>query len=208
MSFMAPLPTHVHTNIIDVYIPRTLNGTAYTLIETAQGIPRPEVPAIVVWFGGPSQIDGAYSYLRSVVNKNFDTDDYWGERFYITLFVSLRAYDPDELAGMWLSFIRQVNADRRLMRLNRHGVEFKEILRSDAIPMDNTPESATGDQVFMAQVDLRFEYEVADTEDADYIRKVTQDIYVNEADTPMTVIAECKEMELTCGLKAYIEVPT
>ena len=220
MSTMSPIPDFMHRALV-FWIPKELNGVEYDFIETAQGIARPEVPAIVAWFGGPVPSEGSDSFLRTVRNVDGDLDDYWGQRFFITLFVSLRAYDPEELAGMWLDFIRQIHKQRRDMKLQIYGIEFKEILRNEPVPMDNVPESATGDQVFMAQIDLRFEYEVAEISDADYIRRVEHNISVvqpgdvlgeikdaTELSGPLTFVSEVFERSLTCGLRAYIEEPT
>ena len=203
MAQFVPMPTSFHDGLI-AWVPKTLAGTTYQFIETAQGFARPEVPAIVAWFGNPVPIVG-HSLIRTVRNPNFWMDDYWGSKFSVTLFVSLRAYDSSELSAMWLDFIRQVDDTRRDRKIQFRGWEFKEILRSEAIPMDNTPESATGDQVYMAQIDLKFEFEVASVSDADYIRKANQSLYVNEAETPMTIVSEVFERTLTCALRAYVE---
>lgn len=205
MSQFVPMPVPLHGYLID-WFPRTLAGTEYQFIETIPGIARPEVPAIVAWFGSPIPSDGTGHYLiRTFKDPNGWMNEHWGQRFFVTMYVSLRSYDPDELSAMWLDFIRIINRTRRDMRIQQYGVEFKEILRSEAIPMDNVPESDTGDQVFMAQVDLRFEYEIAEVPDEDYIRKVTQTIQVNDSAQHVVVVSQIFERSISCGLRAFVE---
>lgn len=200
---MIPMPASFKARLKN-WIPKALPTTVYPFIETQEGIPRPECPAIVGWFSSQTQSDGAYSLLRTVRTVDGNLDDYWGERLFTTLSISLRAYDPDELGEMHLSFIRQVNAKRRDMKLQKYGVEFKEILRSESLPMAAVPESATGDQVFMAQIDLKFEYEIADVSDADYITDVKHNTLVNEAARPLVGETHSIDVTLLCGLKALI----
>lgn len=200
---MIPIPASFKTRLKN-WIPKTLPVTEYPFIETQIGIPRPECPAIIGWFSSQTPSDGAYSLLRTVRNQDGDLDDYWGERLFTTLSISLRAYDPDELGEMHLSFIRQINKKRRDMTLRRHGVEFREILRSESLPMANVPESATGDQVFMAQIDLKIEYEIADVSDADYIKTVSHDVLVSDSTVPLVFESQIYEYSVACGLKALI----
>jgi hypothetical protein len=53
-------------------------------------------------------------------------------------------------------------------------------------------------------VDLRFEYEVVSVPDEDYIKRVHNEIEVDEGDPHITWLSEVREVELAVGIVAFI----
>jgi hypothetical protein len=202
---MIPIPATAKTKLIN-WIPKTLGGTEYDFIETQRNIPRPECPAIIAYFSSVgTRSRGNASLIRTVRNPDGSLDDFWGQWHHATLSVSLRSDDPDELAVMHEDFLRQIFRTRRDLSIRTDKVTFVDVLRSDALPMDFERESAQGEQVFMAAVDLRFEYEVSDVSDADLILRTTHDISVGEAEEPLSFSRNLTQREITCGFTAIIE---
>ncbi len=204
---MIPLTEFQHECLM-AFLPRVLGGITYPLIETQRNIPRPECPAIVVWASSETPSDGANSLLRTFRNRDGEMVEFWGERYFFTLNCSLRAYDPAELATMHRSFLRQVQHNRRAMKMRMHTIEFKEVLRSESLAMDSQRESYEGQQVFRAIVELRFEFEVSERDYTDLIKKYYHDVWSGERDAKSyqhQYTGECRTVELTYAINASIE---
>lgn len=198
---MIPLPPATKAKILR-WLPHVLGGYDYPLKQTDNIVPDLIAPAITYYFssvGTPSLY--AHQPLRSVPNADGTLDDWWGQYHYATMNVVLRAHDRDELETMWYEFIRQCQATRNNAKIYRHGWRFLEIL--DSKPL--APERLTdGQDLYWAQVDLRFEYEVSAPSDDDYIKRVNTDLQVGESEDHITWSSEVREVELSVGLVAYI----
>lgn len=207
MSQMDPIPSEIESKLM-AWLPITLGGTTYSLIKTNKGFPRPECPAIVVFFStvGPV-IRNNYQILRTVRTSE-GMDDYWGEFHLAILNVSLRAYDPDELSTMHQQFMRKIFSTRRDLDLRFDKIRFLELLRSEIIDMDLTPESATGEPMYMASLALKFEYELSEPLDVDRILTITNDIeingYGNEKTSDMIVSWHLVDHDIQYGIMANI----
>jgi len=92
-------------------------------------------------------------------------------------------------------------ATRRDAKIYHDGWRFLEILDSKPLEpqrLDN------GKNLYWAQVDLRFEYEVVSVPDEDYIKRVYNEIEVDEGDPHITWLSEVREVELAVGIVAFI----
>ncbi|MFA5410142.1 MAG: hypothetical protein WC343_15310, partial [Bacilli bacterium] len=155
---MIPLPPATKKKMV-AWLPHILDGYDYPLKETDNILPDLIAPAITYYFssvGTPSQFSA--QPLRTVRNKvTGEMEEYWGQYHYATMNVVLRANDKDELGAMWFSFYNQCLATRRDAKIYHHGWRFLEVLDSKPLEpqrLDN------GKNLYWAQVDLRFEYEV------------------------------------------------
>lgn len=165
---MFPIPESTKQKML-TWLPHVLAKYDYLVMETDNVAPDLEVPSITFYFssvGTPSYYSN--SIVRTVRNAEGGLDDYWGQYHYATMNVVLKANNQAELARMWESFIRKCLATRRVLLLRRDGVRFVEILDSKQLDPEEMP---AGKELYWAQVDLRFEYEVSDISDAEYIKR-------------------------------------
>lgn len=199
---MIPLPVATKKKIL-AWLPHVLDGYDYPLKETDNILPDLIAPAITYYFssvGTPSQF--SFQPLRTVRNKaTCEMEEYWGQYHYATMNVVLRANDKDEMEAMWADFYQRCMATRRDAKIYHNGWRFLEILDSKPLEpqrLDN------GKNLFWAQVDLRFEYEVVSVPDEDYIKRVHNEIEVDEDDEHITWLSEVREVELAVGIVAFI----
>ena len=68
----------------------------------------------------------------------------------------------------------------------------------------NLGKADNGKNLYWAQVDLRFEYEVVSVPDEDYIKRVHNEIEVDEGDPHITWLSEVREVELAVGIVAFV----
>jgi hypothetical protein len=200
---MIPLPEAVRLKI-EAWLPHVLAGYDYPVIETDNIVPNLSCPAItyhVASAGTPSLESN--TILRTIRNSDNTLDDVWGQYHFATMNVVLRAHTDDEMGRMWEAFIRRCLATRRDLLLRIDGVRFVEILDSkhlDPERLDN------GQNLYWSQVDLRFEYEVSDISEAEYIRTVYTDLSVERSEPASHILLERGEgdRELPLGIVAYI----
>jgi hypothetical protein len=205
---MIPLPPATKAKIL-AWLPHVLAGREYPLIETDNIVPDLTAPAITYYFssvGTPSQFSN--QMLRTVRRPDGGLDDYWGQYHYATMNVVLRANVKSEMEAMWGDFIARCMATRRNMVIWLDLVRFLEILDSKPLPPERLDH---GKNLYWAQVDLRFEYEVSFVSDADYIKRVhstvqTQMIQDGEMrESPVLEFdREVFTRELAIGIIAYI----
>ena len=185
------------------WLPHILDGYDYPLKETDNILPDLIAPAITYYFssvGTPSQFSA--QPLRTVRNKvTGEMEEYWGQYHYATMNVVLRANDKDEMEAMWFSFYNQCLATRRDAKIYHHGWRFLEVL--DSKPL-NPERLDNGKNLYWAQVDLRFEYEVVNVPDEDYIKRVHNEIEVDEGDEHITWLSEVREVEHAVGIVAFV----
>jgi len=203
---MIPLPPATKKKMV-AWLPHILDGYDYALKETDNILPDLTAPAITYYFssvGTPSQFSA--QPLRTVRNKvTGEMEEYWGQYHYATMNVVLRANDKDELEAMWFSFYNQCLKNRRDAKIYHHGWRFLEVLDSKPLSPERLD---NGKNLYWAQVDLRFEYEVVNVPDEDYIKRVHNEIEVDEDDEHITWLSEVRDnVELSVGIVAYIVGP-
>jgi hypothetical protein len=166
---MIPVPPAIKAKIL-AWLPHVLNGYDYPVIETDNILPDLAAPAITFYFssaGTPSQFNA--QPLRTVRRPSLEKDEYWGQYHYATMNVVLRSNDKDEMEAMWADFVSKCMSTRRNMVIWLDLVRFLEVL--DSKPLD--PQRLDrGENLFWAQVDLRFEYESSEIPDEGYIKRV------------------------------------
>lgn len=198
---MIPLPPATKAKML-AWLPHVLAGYDYPLKETDNIVPDLIAPAITYYFssvGSPSQFSA--QPLRAVRNADGTLDDIWGQYHYATMNVVLRANSKAEMEGMWYAFYQQCLATRRDAKIYHDGWRFIEVLDSKPLPAERLD---GGKNLFWAQVDLRFEYEVSAPSVDDYIKRVHSEMQVGESDDHITWTAEVREVELQVGIRAYI----
>ena len=199
---MIPLPPATKAKIL-AWLPHLLNGYDYPVKETDNIVPDLIAPAITYYFssvGTPSLY--SHQKLRTVRNRiNGQKEEFWGQYHYATMNVVLRAYDKAEMEAMWAEFYAKCLATRRNAKIYYDGWRFLEVL--DSKPL--APERLDGGKnLYWAQVNLRFEYEVSAVPDADYIKRVHNELQVGESDQHLTWTSEIRDVELSVGIVAYI----
>ncbi len=199
---MIPLPPATKAKIL-AWLPHVLNGYDYPLKETDNIIPDLIAPAITYYFssiGTPSQFSA--QPLRTVRNiVTGELEEWWGQYHYATMNVVLRATTKAEMEAMWYDFYTKCLSTRRDAKIYHDGWRFLEVL--DSKPLD--PQRLDGGKnLFWAQVDLRFEYEVSAVPDEDYIKTVNNEMQVGESEDHITWTSEVREVELAVGIVAYI----
>lgn len=205
---MIPVSSATKTKIL-AWLPHVLDGYDYPVIETDNIVPDLAAPAITFYFssaGTPSLY--SHQLMRTVRRPGRNLDEYWGQYHFATMNVVLRANDKDELEAMWSDFIAKCQATRRNMVIWLDLVRFVEILDSKSLPPERLPD---GKNLYWAQVDLRFEYEVSSEPDAGYIERVYTDVtsqyqggdylYVSPS---LEFDRELYDQELTSGIVVYI----
>ena len=117
--------------------------------------------------------------------------------------VVLRTNDKDELSRIWEAFIRKCLATRRDLLLRIDGVQFDEILNSAPLAPERLD---NGKDLYWAQVDLKFTYEMSDVSEAEYIKTVYTDLSVQTAKPASHLLFEraVLERELSVGITATI----
>jgi hypothetical protein len=201
---MIPLPPAVKNKIL-AWLPHVLAGYDYPVIETDNIVPCLEAPAITYYLssvGIPSE--GSNQIIRTVRNRETGgLDDYWGQWHAATMNVVLRANDKDELSRIWEAFIRKCLATRRDLLLRIDGVQFDEILNSAPLAPERLD---NGKDLYWAQVDLKFTYEMSDVSEAEYIKTVYTDLCVQTAKPASHLLFEraVLERELSVGITATI----
>ena len=198
---MIPIPPATKAKML-AWLPHVLNGYDYPLKETDNIIPELIAPAITYYFssvGTPSQFNA--QPLRAVRNQDGTLDDFWGQYHYATMNVVLRAHDKAEMEAMWSDFIEKCLATRRNMVIWLDLVRFLEILDSKPLPPERLKD---GKNLYWAQVDLRFEYEVSAVSVDDYIKRVHTEVQVGESEDHLAWTTEVQDFELPVGIKAFI----
>lgn len=201
---MIPIPEATKATIL-AWIPHVLAGYDYPLVETDNIAPDLIAPAITYYFssvGTPSE--GSNQIIRTVRNRETGgLDDYWGQWHGATMNVVLRTNDKDELSRIWEAFIRKCLATRRDLLLRIDGVQFDEILNSAPLAPERLD---NGKDLYWAQVDLKFTYEMSDVSEAEYIKTVYTDLSVQTAKPASHLLFEraVLEHELSVGITATI----
>ncbi len=201
---MIPIPEATKATIL-AWIPHVLAGYDYPLVETDNIAPDLIAPAITYYFssvGTPSE--GSNQIIRTVRNRETGgLDDYWGQWHGATMNVVLRTNDKDELSRIWEAFIRKCLATRRDLLLRIDGVQFDEILNSAPLAPERLD---NGKDLYWAQVDLKFTYEMSDVSEAEYIKTVYTDLSVQTAKPASHLLFEraVLERELSVGITATI----
>jgi hypothetical protein len=200
---MIPLPAAVRAKI-QAWLPHVLAGYDYPVIETDNIVPNLTAPAITYHVGvvGMPSLE-SNTILRTVRNADGTLDDVWGQYHYATMSVVLRANTDTEMGLMWETFIRKCLSTRRDLLLRIDGVRFVEILDSKHLDPERLP---GGKNLYWSQVDLRFEYEVSDISEAEYIRTAYTDLSVETVEPASHLYFERGEgdRERAIGIVAYI----
>jgi hypothetical protein len=202
---LIPLPEAARKKI-QAWLPHVLAGYDYPLIETDNIVPNLAAPAITYHFssvGTPSLYSS--QPLRVVRRGDGSLDDVWGQYHYATAAVVLRAHTDAELGRMWEAFVRRCMSTRRNLLIYPDGVRFLEILDSKHLDPERLD---SGKNLYWAQIDLRFEYEVSDISEEELIKTVHSTLEVGESDVALTWDSEVREVELAVGIVAYIAPPT
>lgn len=206
---MIPVPPATKKKIL-AWLPHLLAGYDYPVIETDNIVPDLSAPAITFYFssaGTPSQF--SHQPLRTVRRPDLTKDEYWGQYHFATMNVVLRSHDKDELEAMWTEFVQKCMATRRNMVIWLDQVRFLEIMDSKLLPPERLD---NGQNLYWAQVDLRFEYEVSSIPDEGLIKRVhstfvgqtvIDEDYVQESEA-ITTLREVVDRELIIGIIAYI----
>lgn len=202
---MIPMPPATKQKIL-AWLPHVLGGYDYPVIETDGIVPDLSSPAITFYFssiGAPSQFSN--QMLRTTVNVAQERDEHWGQYHYATMNVVLRSPVKSELETMWYEFYYRCLATRRNAKIYLDGWRFLEVLDSKPMPPQRNRQ---GTNLYWAQVDLRFEYEVSAVPDEDFIKIVNNELQVGESEDTLTWVSEVREVELSFGIVAYIAPPT
>jgi len=206
---MIPVPPAAKKKIL-AWLPYLLAGYDYPVIETDNIVPELAAPAITFYFssaGMPSQF--SHQPLRTVRRPDGTLDEYWGQYHFATMNVVLRSHDKNEMEAMWSDFVEKCLATRRNMVIWLDLVRFLEILDSKPLPPERLD---NGQNLYWAQVDLRFEYEVSSIPDEGFIKRVhstfvgqtiIDEDYVHESEAIAT-LREVVDRELSIGIIAYI----
>jgi len=211
---MIPLPPAVKDKIVS-WLPHLLDGYDYPLIETDSIVPELAEPSICYYVASAGEISQFNAQCLRTVRSPIDQtmEEYWGQYHFATINVVLRAPTKAELEAMWYEFYARCLSTRRNLKIYLDRVRFLEILASKPLPparLDN------GQDLYWAQVDLRFEYEVSAVPDADYIKRVNVEMQVGplcevcgeplDEDAMGTIewTSEVAENELPVGIVAYI----
>jgi len=209
---MIPVPPATKAKILS-WLPHVLDGYDYPVIETDNVLPELDAPAITFYFssaGTPSQFSA--QCLRTVRRPTLAKDEYWGQYHFATMNVVLRSNDKDELEVMWSEFLAAVMATRRNMVIWLDLVRFVEVLDSkqlDPQRLDN------GQNLYWAQVDLRFEYESSAIPSDDYILRANvatqaqrdyDQQYWLVSDGP-EFVTELAEHDATVNIVVYVTAP-
>ena len=206
---MIPVPSATKAKIL-AWLPHILAGYDYPVIETDNLVPDLSAPAITFYFssaGTPSQF--SHQPLRTVRRPDGTLDEYWGQYHFAIMNVVLRSHDKDEMEAMWSDFVAKCMATRRNMVIWLDQVRFLEILDSKPLPPERLD---NGKNLYWAQVDLRFEYEVSSIPDEDHIKRVhstfvgqtvIDEDYVHESEA-ITTLREVVDRELSIGIITYI----
>lgn len=211
---MIPLPPAVKDKI-QVWLPHLLNGYDYPLIETDNIVPELIEPSICFYVASAGEISQFNAQCLRTVRSPIDQtmEEYWGQYHFCTVNVVLRAPTKAEMEAMWYDFYAKCLSTRRNLVIYREGVRFLEILASKPLPAARLDD---GQNLYWAQVDLRFEYEVSAVPDADYIKRVNVEMEVGElckicgeaidpdAMGSIEWTSEVKDNELAVGIIAYI----
>lgn len=204
---MIPIPDDIKARIL-AWLPHNLAGYDYPVVETDNILPDLIAPAITYYFSSVGQpSEGSNQIIRTVRNVGTGgLDDYWGQWHNASMAVVLRSTDRAELSRMWQAFIRKCMSTRRDLLLRIDGVRFEEILNSAPLDPERLPD---GKNLYWAQVDLRFEFEISDISDAEYIRTVNTDISVATVAPSSHLLFETaiQERELAVGITATIIDP-
>jgi len=198
---MIPLPPATKAKLL-AWLPHVLNGYDYPVIETDNIVPNLTAPAITYYFssvGMPSQFSN--QMLRTTINASQEREEHWGQYHYATMNVVLRANDKAEMEAMWYDFTRLCLSTRRDAKIYYDGWRFLEILDSKPLVPERLP---GGKNLYWAQVDMRFEYEVSGVPDEEFIKTVNNEMQVGESDDHLTWTSEVREEELYVGIVAYI----
>ena len=205
---MIPVPSATKAKIL-AWLPHVLSGYDYPVIETDNIVPELAAPAITFYFysaGTPSQF--SHQLLRTVRRPDLSKDEYWGQYHYATMNVVLRSYDKSELEAMWADFIAKCLATRRNMVIWLDQVRFLEVLDSKQLAPERLD---NGQNLYWAQVDLRFEYEISSIPDDPLIKRVHSTIQSQQTidgdafDSPELVFhREVLERSLNIGIITYI----
>jgi len=198
---MIPLPEAVRKKI-EAWLPHVLAGYDYPVVETDNIVPNLIAPAITYHVnsaGTPSLYSN--TMLRTVRNADGSLDDYWGQYHYATMAVVLRAHTDVEMGRMWEAFIRKCLSTRRNLIIYLDRVRFLEILDSKHLDPERLD---SGKNLYWAQVDLKFEYEVSDISDAELIKTVHNSLEVGESDQLIEWDSEIREVELAVKIVAYV----
>jgi len=202
---MIPIPEATKATIL-AWIPHVLAGYDYPLVETDNIVPDLIAPAITYYFssvGTPSE--GSNQIIRTVRNRETGgLDDYWGQWHGATMNVVLRTNDKDELSRIWEAFIRKCLATRRDLLLRIDGVRFVDILNSAPLAPERLD---NGRDLYWAQVDLKFEFEISDISDAEYIKTVHTDLGVTSFRPESHILFDAiavSERELAVGITATV----
>jgi len=205
---MIPIPEVIKARIL-AWLPHNLAGYDYPLVETDNIVPDLIAPAITYYFSSVGQpSEGSNQIIRTVRNKETGgLDDYWGQWHTATMAAVLRANTKEELSRMWEAFIRKCLNTRRDLLLRIDGVRFVDILNSAPLDPERLPD---GKNLFWAQVDLQFEYEISDISDAEYIRTVNTDLSVATVEPASHLLFTDQSIlvrELAVGITATIVDP-
>lgn len=198
---MIPIPPATKAKIL-AWLPHVLAGYDYPLVETDNIVPNLEAPAITYYFssvGTPSQFSN--QMLRTTINAAQEREEWWGQYHYATINVVLRHTDKAAMEAMWFDFCTKCLKTRRDAKIYLDGWRFLEILDSKPLPPERLDR---GRNLYWAQVDLRFEYEVSASPDEDYIKRVHTEIQVGESDDHLSWVSEVREVQLSAGIVAHI----
>lgn len=175
---MIPIPLATKARFLK-WVPATLNGYSYPLIETDMITPELTTPSITFRMtpaGGSS--DYSNTLIRVTKSTDGEFDDYWGQFHYATVSFVLRELDRARMEAMWLGFLSEVHRTRRNLLLRLDKVRVVEVLDSVQLKPERLP---TSDTLYWSQVDLRIEYEISAISDADYMKKFSVDQETGES---------------------------
>jgi hypothetical protein len=197
---MIPLPPAAKK--ILAWLPHVLNGYDYPVIETDGIVPDLSSPAITFYFSSVGILSQfSNQMLRTTVNVAQERDEHWGQYHYATMNVVLRSPDKAEMEAMWFAFYNQCLATRRNMVIWLDGARFLEVLDSKPMPPQR---SKSGTSLFWAQVDLRFEYEVSNVPDEEFIKTISTEMQIGESEDHLSWVSEVHEEDLPVDIVAYI----
>jgi hypothetical protein len=199
---MMPFPPGIKTKIL-AWLPHRLGGKDYPVKETDNIVPDLIAPAITFYFssvGTPSQFDN--QLIRTTVNASQEREEWWGQYHFATMNVVLRAHNKEEMEGMWYDFYSKCLATRRDAKIYYDGWRFLEVLDSKPLVPAHLKD---GTDLFWAQVDLRFEYEVLYNPEEDFIKTVRTELEVGEAvDDHIVWTSTVRTVELPAKIVVYI----
>jgi len=169
---MIPIPPATKRRFLR-WVPTRLNGYDYPLIETDTILPDLTTPAITFRMSpAGGSVDFSNTLIRVTKSEAGEFDDYWGQFHSATVSFVLRELDRDRMEAMWLGFLSKIHSTRRNLLLRLDKVRVVEVLDSVQLDPERLP---TDDVLYMAQVDLRIEYEISAVSDAEYMKKFSID---------------------------------